>query len=381
MKPFLLPIFLCLASLASAESIPLWDLGKPVPKTDEITQLDGVRHEVIKERDPDRDGYSWLHGVALAWWGDRLYASFGLNKGKENTVTEEFGIVWSEDDGETWSEVVVLDPGTEQAAVSHGVFLAAEDALWAFQGAFEGTRKNVCMRAYRLAPNSKEWESLGVVARDHFWPMAEPVLMDNGEWILAGFQVGGPNGESGNPAAVAISRNLLDWVVVTIPAPEGSRMWGESAVIVDGATVTCIARSHRDTPVALVSVSTDYGHTWPAVTESNLPMVASKPYAGILSTGQRYLICTTTADAGNQRNPLTIAVSKPGESLFSRVYRISERLDETGGDASRPPALSYPYAVEHNGNLYVGYSNDRGLGGNRNCAELAVIPIESLKAD
>jgi hypothetical protein len=47
-----------------------------------------------------------------------------------------------------------------------------------------------------------------------------------------------------------------------------------------------------------------------------------------LSTGQRYLIGTITADTDGRRSPLTIAVSKPGESLFiwGMKSRTSSRL-------------------------------------------------------
>ena len=205
--------------------------------------------------------------------------------------------------------------------------------------------------------------------------------MEDGNWMMAGFQVGGPYGDKGNPAAVAISRgdNLLEWEVITVPEPEASRMWGESAVIVEGATLTCIARNHGTNPIAMVSESTDYGRTWPTMRASNLPMVASKPYAGTLGSGQRYLVCTTTADSGNRRNPLTIALSKPGKPLFSEIYRISDLDMDPAPETSRLPALSYPYAIEHDGQLYVGYSNDRGLGGNRNCAELAVISLQEFQ--
>jgi hypothetical protein len=40
-------------------------------------------------------------------------------------------------------------------------------------------------------------------------------------------------------------------------------MWGESAVIVDGNEITNIAR-YGAKPVALASVSRDYGRTWDA---------------------------------------------------------------------------------------------------------------------
>jgi hypothetical protein len=123
----------------------------------------------------------------------------------------------------------------------------------------------------------------------------------------------------------------------------------------------------------------------------NLPMTTSKPSAGTLSTGQRYLVCTTTADSGKRRSPLTIAVSRPGEIVFSKVFviRHAEFPDGTG-ESNKGAALSYPYAVEHDGKLYVGYSNSGdkstrvGTGRelwNNNSAELAVIPVEKLKVN
>ena len=110
-------------------------------------------------------------------------------------------------------------------------------------------------------------------------------------------------------------------------------------------------------------------------------MAKSKPYAGKLSTGQRYLVCTTTADSGSRRSPLTIAVSAPDKPFFSRVYRIRDATFANGPGDSHPQArLSYPYAIEHDGFLYVGYSNSGGRPGmNINSAELAVIPIAELR--
>lgn len=61
-------------------------------------------------------------------------------------------------------------------------------------------------------------------------------------------------------------------------------------------------------------------------------MATSKPYAGNLSTGHRYLVCTTTADAGGKRSPLTIAGSKPSDSLFSQAFVIrTSDFDNTPG--------------------------------------------------
>src|SRR5699024_6063052 len=195
-------------------------------------------------------------------------------------------------------------------------------------------------------------------------------------------------GEQGTIPAVAICRDhsFLRWQVEKISTPVN--VWGESTVIPDGSNVLLISRSSNGTPkfkgyshpLAWVAFSHDYGHTWTKLQPSNLPMAASKPYAGILSTGQRYLIGTTTADSKNARHPLTIAVSKPGENTFSKIYCIRRAVHKKGKVESDPKAsLAYPYAIEYKGNLYVVYSNSGGRGGagrsswNNNSAELAII--------
>ncbi len=51
----------------------------------EIPVLDGVKFHVIKKWDKAADGYTFLHGVNLAWHKGKLYASFGHNKGAART--------------------------------------------------------------------------------------------------------------------------------------------------------------------------------------------------------------------------------------------------------------------------------------------------------
>jgi hypothetical protein len=103
-------------------------------------------------------------------------------------------------------------------------------------------------------------------------------------------------------------------------------------------------------------------------------MATSKPYAGTLSTGQRFLVCTTTVDTGGRRSPLTIAVSRPGELLLSKVFVIRTSVfDQTPGVSSPNADFSYPYAVEHEGRLYIGYTHKSHMAN-----ELAVIPVSAL---
>ena len=100
--------------------------------------------------------------------------------------------------------------------------------------------------------------------------------------------------------------------------------------------------------------------------ESNLPMTDSKPYAGVLSNGRNYLICSCAADI-KKRNPLTIALTEKGENEFSKIYCIHSNK-----------CLSYPYAIEACGKLYVAFSSNTD-GANRNSAKLAIIDIEDLQ--
>ena len=364
-----------------AAAWPLWDEWRPLPKAAELPQVAGAEFHVIKKQRPDIDNCMFTLGVGLAWHKGKLYASYGFNSGPENTPSEEAHVRVSSDGGRTWDKPVVMDAGEGNLAVSHGVFLSHGGRLWAFMGAFyahERLYHRVHARAYELNETTGAWEPRGAIVDGGFWPMQEPQKMPDGNWIMAGFRIGGSFGEAGNLPAVAISKgdDFTKWEMVVIPAAQGvaRNLWGESTIIVEGNRILNIAR-YGAKAVALLSVSEDHGRTWTPAAPSNLPMATSKPYAGILSTGQRYLVCTTTADTGGSRSPLTIAVSKPGESVFSKVFLIRTSVFEgTPGVSAANADFSYPYAVEHEGKLYIGYTHKSHAAN-----ELAVIPVRSLE--
>jgi len=390
------------------ETFEIWGGGE-IPPVRDLQAAEGVEIHVIKPWEQEVDGYSFLHGVAVAWHKDRLYASFAHNKGAENSPTEEARGRYSEDGGKTWSDPFTIDPGgagqsgsapreapsgeyltpgadgtvakSEPASgtgVSHGVFLSRGDELWAFHPRFETHIGNAIMHAYTLGPSTGAWTDRGPVMDEVFFPTSEPVKMDDGNWIMAGFNT--KPGWNYAEAAVAISRgdDLMKWDRVVIPRGP-AKMWGESAIIVQGARILNVARTQDERwPSLLVAVSEDHGRTWTPSQPSNLPFVTSKPNAGILSNGQRYVIGTTDIDNPKSRVPLTIAVSKPGEEKLSKIFIIKSGMG------------SYPHATEHNGKLYVGYSASPGrelppaegrFAWNRNAAELAIIPIDSLAPD
>ena len=356
---------------------PLWDEAEALPKAADLPQVAGAEFHVIKKQRPDTDGCNWTLGVGLAWHKGRLYTSYGYNKGSENTPTEEAHVRVSDDGGKTWGPPVVMDAGEGDLGVSHGVFLSHAGRLWAFMGAFYDEFQRTHTRAYSLNETTGAWETQGVIIENGFWPMQEPQRMANGNWIMAGARISNGYDIAGDLPAVAISHgeDLTKWDLIVIPAAAGlGKIWGESTVVVEGQRILNISRYGRKA-IALLSMSEDYGRTWTPTAPSNLLMATSKPYAGILSTGQRFLVCTTTADTGGKRSPLTIAVGKPGGSLFSKVFLIrSSVCDKTPGVSAPNADFSYPYAVEHEGKLYIGYTHKSHAAN-----ELAVIPMEQLK--
>ena len=366
----------------------LWDPARPVPTAAEIPQLDGVRFSMIKRRRPQHDGFDWLHGVALSRHKGTLFSCFGHNKGLENTPTEINQGRRSNDGGLTWSPVELIASTDGGDARSHGVFLSHGGALWIFLGRFGNDRyghkyARLKTEAFTLNEQTDKWESRGYVA-DLFWPCDEPLRTKDGNWIMGGMRIHPLNPERGLSAkpAVAVSHggDLTRWDAIEIPTPQDlQKIWGETTVIVDGNEVLAVVRGASGKLCnALVATSLDGGRTWTTLRRSNLPMSNSKAFGGTLSNGQRYLIGTMYRGTIGRRSPLTIAVTRPGQQTFRRIWRIRDAIRPEAGETT-DHRLAYPYAIEHDGHLYVGYST--GLGGNRNNAELAVFPISRLAVE
>jgi len=300
---------------AESDEPALWG-GAAMPTRAEVEVLEGVTFSLIKPHQPEVDGGRWILGVALAWHKGKLYASYGFNKNpEENTATEQARGRISTDGGQTWGEDFIIDRGEGNLGVSHGVFHQHDGTLWAFQGAFYDHFQRTHTRAYRLNEATGEWEPKGVAVGDGFWPMQQPICMDNGDWIMSGIRVSRGFDVEGDFPAVAISDgdDWTSWDLVVIPTVEGlGRVWGESTVVVNGSRIVNIARYGIGQDAggrarAMITVSEDFGRTWTRSRPSNLTMATSKPFTGTLSTGQTYLLGTTTADSGLRRTPLRAA--------------------------------------------------------------------------
>jgi hypothetical protein len=370
----LLSLLIATATHAQNAAHALWLAPDPVPAAADIPALPDVRHEVIHRAAAGH--YQFLLGAALIFEGDTLWASWGNSLVDENDEGSVLAGRASKDGGSTWGRHTIIAPGAPGPdSHSHGVFLNHGGEIWAFAARADyvaGGEAYPDLRTEAFLLTDGVWKSYGIVMESLFWPLTEPQRMADGKYIMGGAVVdeAWPNAR----AAVALSEgdNLLRWTPVIIPAPEDiGDMWGETALIVEPDRITAIVR-YGARPIALTAASTDFGRTWTTLKESNLPNANSKPYAGLLSTGQWYAVVNI-----DSRDTLAIFAGEPGERGFSKVWtiRTGPSHEPRWPGRGKHPQWSYPYAIEHNGTLYVAYAISK-----EDCG-LSVLPVAALSGE
>lgn len=314
------------------------------------------------------ESYGFLHDNAVTVHGDTLYAAwYNCPRAEIRGETCVRGRR-SRDAGLTWSspEVIAADRAGKGIHYVPVAFCPLGGRLLAFVANMIGHDRVTRCEVFEGSDRDATWQSRGFVA-DHFLPNCAPVRMDNGTTIMLG-RAAEDSSEAPEYSAAALqdSPDLTSpWRLVRIcdsklpPHPE-STAW------VEGARVTAVARGGARDGVHLFG-SDDHGQTWEGPLVNNLPAASSKLYAGILSTGQRYLVWNWPDPT--PRNTLAIAVSQPGGSRLDRAWRIRQGWDSA---LSCGPQWSYPCAFEHDGSLYVVYTSEKKH------SVLTVIPVRAL---
>jgi hypothetical protein len=357
--------------MGTQPAVDLWAADAPVPDYRDLALLRRVEHRCIHASGPM---YRFLLGVSICAHEGVFYAAWGASARDENDAASVFAYTTSSD-GVVWGEarpVAPKPPGPD--AHSHGVLLATGEQLWALAprahfrdvAEFPGLR----LEAFVYDRAGRAWQSAGESAPG-FWPLCEPRRMEDGNWIMGGAV---PHRWPRAEAAVAISdgEDLSRWRVVTIPA--GEVTWGETTVLVDGPRVRAFIRPGADGLPLVAAVSRDYGRTWGPQTATNLPVSASKPYAGTLSTGACYLIANLPVPGLGPRDTLAVFVTPPGSEAFStvRVLRQGKSPAARTAGVGIGPQWAYPYAIEHDRRLYVTYASTKEN------AELSVVDLTEL---
>jgi len=355
---------------ADRSLIPVWDPDVLFPAFTEMPDLDTVTHISIERAQPG--GYHYLHEPTIARHRGVFHLCWANHPTAEVNYTDEVIRGRTSADGLQWSEpsIWAQTPTAGCQSFNHPVIWSHEDRLLGF---FVGWRdKRPDTELFALDDNTGRWEHLGARIAG-FLPFCPPQRMADGNWVMGG-ELGFPE------PAVAISQgeDLTRWDTVQLPRPESLPMiFPETQIIDQGDRLLAFCRPQH-TPTAPVSESRDCGRTWTELQLSNFPLTPSQPFTGRLSTGQQYLM-TDSLEEG--RCLLSIAVTGPEGGLFRRIFKLRHqqwpqvRLFGGWGEGSRvgkPTEWSYPGAVEHDGKLYVAYTQ-----GKEDCA-LSVIPLSAL---
>ena len=279
----------------------------------------------------------------------------------------------SSDGGLTWGPVKTwaAPPLLGGESYNHPVLSVHQGKLWGFFTRWE--REQPRTEIFTLDETAQTWQPRQAHIPG-FLPFTPPRKMRDGNWIIGGEK-------HWYEAAVAISHgdDFTRWDVVQIPRPdEIALLFPETTLFERGDTLVAICRP-KNAKTAPAAESKDCGRTWTPLRLSNFPLAASKPLCGRLSTGQQYLI-TDNLEQG--RALLSIAVTAPGGDLFCRIWKIRHqqtplrrllgspdgKKTHVGGNTE----WSYPAAIEHDGKLYVIYTQ-----GKEDCA-LSIIPLTAL---
>ena len=360
---------------ADTNTLQLWDARIPFPPYDEMRDLPIVTHVQVERAVPD--GFHYLHEPAIAWHLGILYAGWANHRLFEINVKDELlrgttssdgGFTWAPP--KTWAEKPLL--GGE--SFNHPVLFSHQGKLWGFFTCW--TNEQPRTEIFTMDEAAQTWQPQRK-SISGFLPFTPPRKLRDGNWIMGGEL-------SWYEAAVAISQgdDFTRWEVVQIPRPEELKLlFPETTLFEQGTNLVALCRP-KEVRTAPVSVSADGGRTWTPLRLSNYPLAASKPLCGRLSTGQQYLIADNLEQG---RGLLSIAVTEPGGSLFSRIWKIRHQqapkrrlLGSPDGKKSHVGGnteWSYPAAIEHEGKLYVIYTQ-----GKEDCA-LSIIPLSALAVD
>lgn len=359
----------------------VWDPEVPFPMPDEMEDVDVVTHVCVTKA--KKGGYHYLHEATIQWHKDRFYMAFANHPTRETGDYDELIRGCTSADGIHWTEpeIWVQNQPEGMNSNNHPLMFSHNGVLYGFFVCWDKDH-NPHTEIFILNEETGKWEHQEGCGIPMFLPFSNPQKMENGNWIMSGENVW-------LYSAVVISRgdDLTKWDFVKIPRDEDVHIYFPESAVVDmgGGHLVDICRPYNGThphcliekpcrmPTAPVAESFDFGRTWTKLRMSNFPLADSQPFAGKLSNGQRFLITNSLED---KRTLISIAVTDKNGGLFKKIFKVRHcpwpkvRLFENS--LGKETEWSYPNAFEHEGKLYIAYTQ-----GKEDCT-LSIIPLECL---
>jgi len=392
-KLLILLVLFCVSGFCDAQENfgpDLWSPSVPYPKSTEIFFPEGVEHFVVQDCNQDPD-YRFLHETAVGFLDNELILAWYNNIQKELEGKTFQRAKRSSDFGQTWTEPeIIIDKDNDLGLMYVGMqFLTLDGTLYLFTNLEHGAEYPVDCILMSWDSNSKNWKIVGPVA-ERFLAMQQPMLMDNGNFIMSGSYAPEADKKFASTPMVCISQGkeiTKPWKQVRLDPENEVNLFAETGIVVDNQNILAVTR-RENSPYPNFYESNDYGETWRKIENRTFPAVASKFAAGRLSNGYRYIVYNLpqfnrTADGKiddaslqwYQRDTLVMAIAKPGEYAFSKLWKISNPDGATGLTTSH-----YPCLVEHDGWVYISYTGTLPDKQWR-VAALTKFPLKSLEAE
>ncbi|MBW7454333.1 sialidase family protein [Paenibacillus sepulcri] len=364
--------------------LPVWKEELPYPQPSEMPYPSGMTR--ILAHDGRRDLLPFLHDCTITSHGGKLYLGWYNSTDAEICGSSLIRGRYSEDGGESWSEVfnVVGEIGSAEEHFVPASFFVHEDKLFSLITEMGGKNLSISLDLFE-APQSSldDWRRISVISGG-FLSNSPPILMDTGDYIAGVWMP--LKGETPAFPAVLISQGsdiAKPWrcsFLYDPLAPGAVKIrCPEITLVVQGSTVTAYVRNdegkHGDptSGASFVFTSGDYGESWSKPAKITMPVGNCKMFAGILSDGRRYMIYNN--DQGYfKRGLLCMALTEPGEVEYTKVYKLFE-----GGAAEfdgRGGIWFYPCACEQEGFLYIACTMQEHDG--VRSAVIAKIPLDSM---
>ncbi len=363
-------------------SLPLWHLDTPYPSQDQMCYPDGIEH--ILAHDGRTDILPFLHDVTIAAHEGRIYIAWYNSTDAEICGSSLIRGRHSDDDGKTWSEpfsIVGKIDSAEEHFVPANLFIH-DGYLHATITEMTGKNMTSSVHLFRKGEGDT-WSRVGQIQHGFICNTPPIRLPDDPTGVSSTSRYISPAWmpmKNSTPAfpAVLLSQGddiSAEWEPVLLfdplnPASPRIRC-PETTLRVDGNRVFAFVRN--DTGPAWVFSSDDFGRTWSSP-QHFAPMSVgnSKLFAGTLSDGRRYLIYNE--DRGYfERSLLVVAFTAPGESQYSKVYKLFDGVEPAFDRGSK---WFYPCAVEQDGFLFVACTLQEPS--DQRSAVLAKIPVGSL---